>query len=1279
MKTNVYKNIKHFLVVFFLLLTTPLFATITGSGTASEPYIIYNTTDWNTFANNVNNGINADKYYKLSDSFNNSSSAITTMAGNSPENPFRGVFDGNGRTLTINLSSTEDYVAPFRYANGVTIENLTITGSISTSKMFAGGFISNPVGGMNRIEGCVSSVTITSSVNGDGSHGGFIGISDENSNIVFTDCAFVGSLKGDTTSHSSGFLGFRRGKCSYSNCLFAPASITMLAAESAIFNRNWTGDIENSYYKTRFGEDQGLNAKSMTNEELCDALGLNWEIRGGKVLPIQGNDFLIVANVTGVSSKYAYTGASISIDYTVSFYSNNLVKDTDYRESIINSNGETVNTLLNKGKYKLVLEGIGIYRGTKEIPFMVGFGGLGTEENPYIIETTDDWNELASFVNDTTANNTYEGCYFKLTSDLDFGGVKDAFTAIAVGGGCSGDGWGARYDHVRTNRIFSGIFDGNNHTIRGVYYTDGGLFGKITESAVIKNITLQDSTIIGTYRIGGIVCINSGKIINCHVTDDVYVYSGMVPNAYEAGYAGNFSHGGIVGDNFAEGTVEGCTSAATVKAKHNSNNFYGGIAGYNSGTIKHCLYYGKEVIASSDYGAICGNFGGTFELCLDTYAARGALNGSDTSNAAFANKIAIHGTDVSLNINSSDTHRYGLITAVSGVLIMDNTIYAPSGYNLSIDFKYTGGKIAVENLTYAYQYKSNSQNIVETCTRNQDGTYSFIMPSADVTFFAGYGWSGEGTQQNPYLITNLAQMQFLATIVNEAGKDYSGEYFKLPGDIQAEINQNNYISIGGFYDGNYRDFCGIFDGAGYSISGVNITKTGMDDSNKYQGLFGRLGADAVIKNLTLKNSTIKGYFSVGGFAGYNNGTITNCKVMDNVLISSNNSGASCHGGITGYNEGTISNCQSFAKVKNSSMAGGITGYDNGGSISSCQYFLTENNFIKADSSYAGFIIGYYENGLLIKNLYVGTGLSAIGSVTSGNDIAGAKKAYEISSLSGTISFTTDSQGYVYNSKLYSTSGETVKLMLTGISALPNTFLGLQAVDQNNDNIIFDSIENGVYIFTMPAYDVTVGSLAKVNFDTTGGVPVQDQLIIPGNKVKQVPAPTSSSSLVFDDWYLDATFKTPFSFDTPVAENLTLYAHFSPGRIIDAQKDPHSDQWYYTTFYSTKCNYKADGMSFVYYVTKNADGKLSIQREESRIINAGTGVIIQSLYPEVSLVKTDEKGVYTYGNILTGTDEEITAPEDAYVMGYGPQGGVGFYKWTGTIDANKAFLKEENDE
>lgn len=49
------------------------------------------------------------------------------MAIGSNENPYAGVFDGNGHTIIIQLASRK-YAAPFQYVNGATIKNLTVDG-----------------------------------------------------------------------------------------------------------------------------------------------------------------------------------------------------------------------------------------------------------------------------------------------------------------------------------------------------------------------------------------------------------------------------------------------------------------------------------------------------------------------------------------------------------------------------------------------------------------------------------------------------------------------------------------------------------------------------------------------------------------------------------------------------------------------------------------------------------------------------------------------------------------------------------------------------------------------------------------------------------------------------------------------------------------------------------------------------------------------------------------------------------------------------------------------
>ena len=73
-------------------------------------------------------------------------------------------------------------------------------------------------------------------------------------------------------------------------------------------------------------------------------------------------------------------------------------------------------------------------------------GGSGTEDDPYIIATTDDMDELASQVNN---ENNYSGKFFLMTADLDYSG-KD-YTPVG-----------------NYNYGFKGTFNGNGHTISHV-------------------------------------------------------------------------------------------------------------------------------------------------------------------------------------------------------------------------------------------------------------------------------------------------------------------------------------------------------------------------------------------------------------------------------------------------------------------------------------------------------------------------------------------------------------------------------------------------------------------------------------------------------------------------------------------------------------------------------------------------------------------------------------------------------------------------------------------
>ena len=187
---------------------------------------------------------------------------VSRMAGGA-HHDFCGTFDGQGNTLTVNISSDDitdgstQYVAPFRYVSNTKADpsdeaespaafrNLHVTGTITTDKQFTGGLIGGCWGTVS-IENCRVSVTIQSTISGDGTHGGIVGIQQTGA-LTITGCLFDGSLLGSATNKCGGFIGYRKGGAEIYNSLFAPTEVTVQNDGSATFARNKV-DTYNCYY-----------------------------------------------------------------------------------------------------------------------------------------------------------------------------------------------------------------------------------------------------------------------------------------------------------------------------------------------------------------------------------------------------------------------------------------------------------------------------------------------------------------------------------------------------------------------------------------------------------------------------------------------------------------------------------------------------------------------------------------------------------------------------------------------------------------------------------------------------------------------------------------------------------------------------------------------------------------------------------------------------------------------------------------------------------------------
>ncbi len=169
--------------------------------------------------------------------------------------------------------------------------------------------------------------------------------------------------------------------------------------------------------------------------------------------------------------------------------------------------------------------------------------GDGTKANPYQLSNADQLYWFASQVNDEGRNTI---CAI-LTDDLVVNDkvLKDHKPVSSNLRKWTPIGWNAdTADHVNYPNTYAGTFDGNGHTIWGLYCNEPdmdyvGLFGIVTEG-VIKNLSVKDSYFRGFDYVGGIVgAINPDTYSEC---------AGVVRECYFNGTVeGRSNLGGICG------------------------------------------------------------------------------------------------------------------------------------------------------------------------------------------------------------------------------------------------------------------------------------------------------------------------------------------------------------------------------------------------------------------------------------------------------------------------------------------------------------------------------------------------------------------------------------------------------------------------------------------------------------------------------------------------------------------------------------------------------------
>ena len=212
------------------------------------------------------------------------------------------------------------------------------------------------------------------------------------------------------------------------------------------------------------------------------------------------------------------------------------------------------------------------------------------------------------------------------------------------------------------------------------------------------------------------------------------------------------------------------------------------------------------------------------------------------------------------------------------------------------------------------------------------------------------GQQGNGTPENPYIISDYSDLVTLSQLIAEEPDAYAGAHYRVSvKSITADATGGQtFIPIGS----ETKPFTGNFDGNGVIISGLTV-----DSDDDYVGLFGYVGAGAEISEVGLYKANIAtNRYYAGGIAGYNAGNISSCFVHGSI------SGLQRVGGIAGYNAGVIENCYSSGAIVPPpgsvaiSYAGGLVGEIAAGGALSYSYTFAEVEAEKSSES-AGAVAG----------------------------------------------------------------------------------------------------------------------------------------------------------------------------------------------------------------------------------------------------------------------------------------------------------------------------------
>ena len=760
--------------------------TAIGSGTLSDPYILCNAYQLRDLAVNgcaVGTTTNCDKHFLMGSDIDLEGDSFPGIGGIDQSEAFTGRFDGGQhKILNLNIDIPSGYAALFRYVYQGMIRNLIVKDSyVNSASTYAATFASvldssyllnshaigaevrgsdNPsAGGLVTVminNSVISHSTYSGYVSGNANVGGIAGSSSSDSGVIQKSNSFMTHLSG-VGSSIGGIIGSGANPIDYQlvrkvfstgsyNTTASPYRVGGISGSSGNIKKSWSSMNLIGANTADIGGITGSGGR--TNDTYNRASRVEGSSDIGSFYGITGyarNAISIVENIISGGSPVGTpfgTGNSFDPDWLF-FDSDVSAAGATFSDNPEHIEAKTTSELMSLSTYTTGGASFSMWEHStgssnlKNQTWLIDDGAkypmLRWQLHPICQRnfSATAYNEIGS----GTSDDPYKLCFREQVLDLGENGCDGDSSA-----GCTShylvlndmDFEGVTLNSIgATGNVFSGVFNGNNHTFSNISSSISSLFYTIN-GAVIKNLKINLVTESAAVSVGGLVARGTSSVL-----ENIMITGGDITSTLN-------NAGGLIGDSTTM-EIRNCHFSGTVTS---SNNNAGGLVGLSSGGLVANSSSGGIVNAKRRLGGLIGNVNSGTEVYFSHSSA--TVNQTASSPGEIGGLVGVGDVEIKNSyatgvINAQGNQAGGIIGTLSNTGSIENS-YFEGEINSTASAAGLIGSIPVAGPTVSNSYARATMGVSGTAygfVGANNGTISGCFWDSDTSGVTTGGIVGE--------------------------------------------------------------------------------------------------------------------------------------------------------------------------------------------------------------------------------------------------------------------------------------------------------------------------------------------------------------------------------------------------------------------------------------------------------------------------------------------------------------------------------------------------------